>query len=242
MLWANGVRFGVEIDEIAASHVDGADAQTDCACIDTIEVDKSFERAPQLTGVVIARGVRSSRWRQPWRRGSRCEESGRAGNYREARVQLVQPRARSITRRPVRPFKRAAPRIDGDALPEPAQFFDARFRRVSGNDRAVDGTDRDASNPIGINASLSQRFVDSGLIGAERAAALQHERDAFEGKILFHHCSTWLDPNIHSVFSSMVTYLGIDNLATASPRHLSRRGRTGPDPDPYSGPHPPHPP
>jgi hypothetical protein len=59
-----------------------------------------------------------------------------------------------------------------------------------------------------------------------RAAALQHQRDAFEGKIPFHHCSTWLDPNIHNVFSSMVTHLRIDNLATASARLLSRRART----------------
>jgi hypothetical protein len=46
----------------------------------------------------------------------------------------------------------------------------------------------------------------------ERAAAPQRQRDAFEGKIPYHHCSTWLDPNIHSVFSSMVTLLRIDNL------------------------------
>ena len=182
MLWANRMRLGVEIDEIAASHVDGADAQTDCACIETIKVDKSFECIVQLTGVIKARGTHGSGRIQPWRRVSRREESDRAGNYREAPMQLVQPRARSIARRPVRPFERVAPRIGGDALPEPAQFFDARFRRIPGNDRAVDGTDRDASNPIGINASPSQRFVNSGLIGAERAAALQHQRDAFEGR------------------------------------------------------------
>ena len=67
----------------------------------------------------------------------------------------------------------------------------------------------------------SASFVDSGLICAERAAALSHQRDAFEGKIPFHHCSTWLDPNIQNISSSMVTRLRIDNLATASSRNVS---------------------
>jgi len=37
----------IEVDEIAASHVDCADAQAGVARIETIEVDKSFERGPQ---------------------------------------------------------------------------------------------------------------------------------------------------------------------------------------------------
>jgi hypothetical protein len=60
MLWANRVHLGVEIDKIATSHVDGADTQTDCACIETIEVDKSFECVFQLASVIKARGIRGS--------------------------------------------------------------------------------------------------------------------------------------------------------------------------------------
>src|SRR5260370_41969822 len=78
MLWANRVRLGFEIDEIAASHIDGADTQTDCTRIETIEVDKLFECVPKLAGVIKARGIRGSRRIQPWRWESLCAASARA--------------------------------------------------------------------------------------------------------------------------------------------------------------------
>ena len=52
------------------------------------------------------------------------------------------------------------------------------FRRVARNNRRVDRADGNAGNPIGLDARFAHRLVNPGLIGAERAAALQNERDA----------------------------------------------------------------
>jgi len=98
--------------------------------------------------------------------------------------------------------------------------FSIRASGISGNDRTVDGTDRDASNQLGINANLSSASLDSGLIGAERAAACSISAMHSKGRS-FPPLSHVADPNIHSVFSSVVTYLRIDNLTTASSWHLS---------------------
>src|SRR5258706_11900422 len=87
-----------------------------------------------------------------------------------SRIQLVQRLPRCIAFRHVRPIEPAPPR--GDALPERAQPVDAPLRWIPGNQRAVDGADRDARDPVGMDAGLGQRLVDSSLIGAECAAAL----------------------------------------------------------------------
>ena len=58
-----------------------------------------------------------------------------------------------------------------------AQALDPPLRRIAGNDGAVDRPDRDAGDPVRQIAVLRQGLVDAGLIGAERAAALQHETD-----------------------------------------------------------------
>src|SRR6185436_13592027 len=42
--------------------------------------------------------------------------------------------------------------------------------------RHVDRADRDAGVPVRPHARFMQALVDAGLVGAERAAALQHER------------------------------------------------------------------
>ena len=55
-------------------------------------------------------------------------------------------------------------------------------RFVSGDDRGVDCADGNACDPIGLYVGLREGLIDARLIGAERAAALQHERHAVEGK------------------------------------------------------------
>jgi hypothetical protein len=59
--------------------------------------------------------------------------------------------------------------------------------------------DRNAGYPIG--AGFRQGLVDSRLIGAKRPAALQHQSDAFEGKMPFRSCHIRLDLNIHGKHS-----------------------------------------
>ena len=66
-----------------------------------------------------------------------------------------------------------------DAVPEFAQPGDAVGRLVAGNERAVDGADRRADHPVGLDAAFHQRLVDAGLVGAEGAAALQHQDHLF---------------------------------------------------------------
>jgi hypothetical protein len=82
---------GIEIDEIAAPHVDGADAQTRGVRIDTIEIDQLFERRLKTISIVGAGGLRGSRQMQPWRRKSRCEKPGRAADEGEIGAHLVLP-------------------------------------------------------------------------------------------------------------------------------------------------------
>ena len=63
----------------------------------------------------------------------------------------------------------------GNAPPEGPEPLDAMFRPVAGDDRAIDGADRDAGDPLRLDTMLGKRLVGAGLIGAERPTALQNE-------------------------------------------------------------------
>jgi hypothetical protein len=65
-------------------------------------------------------------------------------------------------------------------LPERAQTVDPRVGGVAGDDGGIDGADRDAGDPVGGDVRLGQCLVHAGLVGAERAAALQDERRPLE--------------------------------------------------------------
>jgi len=62
------------------------------------------------------------------------------------------------------------PRLPADEFPEGAQLFDSPMRRITGDHGSVQGPDRNARDPIRMNASLRQTLVDARLIGPERAA------------------------------------------------------------------------
>ena len=66
----------------------------------------------------------------------------------------------------------------GDQVPKGLQLAQAVLGRIAGNDRRIDRADRNARNPVRLNAGFVHRLIDAGLIGAERAAALQHKRNA----------------------------------------------------------------
>src|ERR1700692_5005343 len=55
VLGADGVRRGIEIDEIAAPDVDSADAKTQALGIDAVEIDQFFECLLEANGIVKAR-------------------------------------------------------------------------------------------------------------------------------------------------------------------------------------------
>ena len=80
-------------------------------------------------------------------------------------------------------------RVGVICLPKRAQLADPLGRRVPGDDCSVDGADRNAGDPIGMQVSFGERFVNAGLIGAERAAALQQQSDALKRRTLVRHCT-----------------------------------------------------
>ena len=79
---------------------------------------------------------------------------------------------------------RNAQRGLGDGLPELAQTRDALLGRIAGDQRRVDRADRDSRDPIGMKIVLGERLIDPGLIGTERATALQHQHHLFEFGLL----------------------------------------------------------
>ena len=48
---------------------------------------------------------------------------------------------------------------------------------VAGNEASIDGTDRGADQPVGLDARFVQRLINAALISSKRTAALQHEHD-----------------------------------------------------------------
>jgi hypothetical protein len=52
-----------------------------------------------------------------------------------------------------------------------------------------------------MDASFAQRLVNTGLVGAERTPALQHQGDNFERKMPFGGCDTGFHLNNHGVLS-----------------------------------------
>ena len=66
------------------------------------------------------------------------------------------------------------------AAPEFLQRGQAVRRLVAGDQAGVDGADRGADHPVRLDAGLVQRLVDAHLVGAQRAAALQHQHDLAE--------------------------------------------------------------
>ena len=51
---------------------------------------------------------------------------------------------------------------------------------LPGDQRRVDRADRDSGDPIRMEVRFGEGLVNASLIGAECAAALQQQRDAFE--------------------------------------------------------------
>src|SRR5580704_10248092 len=96
VLRADRVRRGVEIDEIAAPHVDRTDAKTHGVGVDTIEIDQSFKRRLERAGIVDAGSLHGSRRMQPRRWKSRREEPRRATGQSEIGAHLVPPLPHSI--------------------------------------------------------------------------------------------------------------------------------------------------
>ena len=185
----------VEISEIARGHTDRADAEAALQIVDAVEVDQALQRLAQRRGVVIALRLGAARRpkRRRWNAGSK--ETGHTEGSDQCRAGLVEQGAPAVTLGDGIPRHRRR-----NHLPEFLQPLHPRFARVAGNDRGVDGADRDAGNPFRLEIEMTQRLIGAGLVGTERAAALQNEHPLRLGR---YRCWRWIG-NIHHGIRSIL--------------------------------------
>ena len=172
---AEFVRRTVEIDEVSAPDVDGTDTEPQRAGIDEIEIDKALKGMTQCRSVVPAGGGGAA-WRgEKRRRQPRREESRRPSHDGRLCARLIDGAARG------KPFSEtstivgqpAPNRIGAHRCPEFTQSSDTSLWSIANYDRSIDRTYRNAGNPIGTDASFVKRLINTRLIGAKRATALQ---------------------------------------------------------------------
>ena len=186
MLGSDDVRPGVEIDEVAAAHIDGAKAETRVPVVgvDPVEVDEALEGGFEWPRVIVARRLDRAGWMKPRIEESRLEEARRSGAGNHGGAHLIGKGAGSLAL----PKEADDTSVEahgrrGDYFPEFAQPVDTSFRRIAGDDRGIDCADRNADDPVRMKPSLGQRLINTRLIGAERAAPLQQKRDAIEREV-----------------------------------------------------------
>ena len=167
------MRLGVEIDEVAASHVDRANTQTDGGRIQTIEVDMAFKCGPKSAG------YHKGSWRSHPRTGTT-----RAADIAVRRIRASQQSARglrttgsaitALRRRSARWSTRS--RYSMGRWRTPSENARSLSTRASGAFPAINAQlmapNRNAGDPVGVDAGLRQRLVDSSLIGTKCSAAL----------------------------------------------------------------------
>jgi hypothetical protein len=134
------------------------------------EVDQPLQRLLQRRGVVIALRLRAARRPQGRGRNTRREEAGHAEGRDQRGAGFVEQRARAVA------VCDGIPRHRGrHHLPELFQPVDAFLAFIAGDDRGVDGADRNARDPFRFEPGPAQRMKGACLIGAERAATLQDQ-------------------------------------------------------------------
>ena len=129
----------VEERQIAGRDVDRADREMDLAGVDQAEVHHFVQRLAQRRGVVVRRRSDGARRAEQGSREARLEEIGLAQRRAHQRRGGVAHLAEDVAVGRVGPnFARR------DPAPEFGQPFQAPLQRVAGDQRGVDGADRDA--------------------------------------------------------------------------------------------------
>src|SRR5712664_2421221 len=160
----------IEIVESAGRYAHRSDAEPTLQIIDAVEVDQALQCFFKRRGVVIALRLWAALGPKRRRGNSRREKAGNAEGGDQSGACFVEQGPRAVA------FHNGIPRDRGrDRLPEFLEAPQPFFAWVAGDDRSVDGTDRDAGNPFRLKIVVTQRLVGAGLIGAERAAALQNK-------------------------------------------------------------------
>lgn len=96
MLGSNHPCPGVEIDEVAAAHIDGAEAETHILLVGVhaVEVDEALERGFERPRVKVARRLDGAARVKPWIGDARSEETLRPGARNHGGAHLIGLRAR----------------------------------------------------------------------------------------------------------------------------------------------------
>jgi hypothetical protein len=156
VLEAERLLAAVEVAHLARAHAHGADRQSRLRFIENSNIHQLAEGVAQRRGVVPGRGVESN---------ARLSV-GAPGHWARREEGRDAARERGVV---------AERRILLDAPPELAQARQPVLARVARDEAGVERADRGADDPVGLGAGPAQRLVHAGLVGAERAAALQHE-------------------------------------------------------------------
>ena len=158
----------VEIAHLAGAHVDRSDGEARVPAVQVVEVDQAAKSRLQRVGRIVSGTLDADREMvRPERVRARFEESRHAAHDRVQVGERIAEKGRGP--------ELLERRSTAKAVPEFAQLRHAVLRRVAGDERAVDGADRCSDDPVRRDTAFDQRLVDAGLIGAERAPALQHE-------------------------------------------------------------------
>ena len=164
----------VEVAHLAGADVGGADRQPGLLAIDPVEVDQLAQASR------AAAPCRSSRRRPP--RAARAgpgRPSGWAGRRPGCPADMVSMLATSGPNTGMAPNRRCSGPCS--TRHQNSSSRSSRSRGLAAGDQAgVDGADRGADHPVGLDAGLVQRLVDADLVGAERAAALEDQHPLAE--------------------------------------------------------------
>ena len=173
MLWQDGVGLVVEKDEIARHHIHRPYRKAHRLAVEQVKINHFGQGLAQRRCIVIAGRILGACRQHPGIELVRLKETRLTLEQGGHSAEGVAPLFENIA------FGRRQPQgAVGDAAPKFAQGFQPLLQRIAGDDRRIDAADGDAGNPVRIQPRFVQGLIDPRLIGAQRAAALQHQGDA----------------------------------------------------------------
>jgi len=158
----------VEISHLAGLHGGQPKCKSRLAGVDEIEVDNC--RQQLLEGIdEIHRRL--------------LDADARIGAPGERRIYLVEAGHSDEERRQLTPrFRHAAIKL----CPELPQPLDPIDDFIPGDNGAIDGSNRRADHPIGLDARFMKRLVGAGLIAPRRPATLHHQyHPAWKARLVY---------------------------------------------------------